>query len=95
MRRGAAITQVQLDCGEPDVISDRSGDQKRFYVPENRPSSEWPAEAPRTFYYLDQDVFVTFVHGKAVREGVIPPAVRETILLPLIKRQSASTTGPT
>ena len=89
VRRGTPITQVQLDYGEPDAISDRSGDLARFYVPADRPAEEWPWEAPRTFYYLDRDLAVTFRGGRVVRAGPIPAAVREHSLLPLLRRQGS------
>ena len=58
---------------------------KRFYVPTNRPESEWPADAPRTFYYIDQDLAVTFIVGKAVRSEPIEPELRDQVLLPLTR----------
>lgn len=64
--KGTPITHVQADLGLPDVIGDRSGDRGRFYTPYNRPTYEWPADAPRTFYYLDRDLQITFVNGRAV-----------------------------
>jgi hypothetical protein len=86
VRRGTPITHVQLDYGEPDVISDRSGDLERFYVPTHRPSAEWPWDAPRTFYYLDRNLSVTFARGKAVRTTAISPRTRENTLVPLLPR---------
>ena len=89
IRYGTPITSVQADLGLPDVISDESGDQRRFYLPVKRPKHEWPADAPRTFYYLDRDIQVVFVNGKAVRATKIEPGIRERILLPLVRRASA------
>ena len=86
IRYGTPITHAQADYGVPDVISDESGDQKRFYVPTDRPESEWPADAPRTFYYLDRDLAITFVFGKAVTSGPIDAEERELVLLPLVRR---------
>ena len=90
IRRGTPITHVQLDYGLPDVISDRSGDLKRFYVPTDRPEYEWPADAPRTFYYLDRDLAVTFVSGKAVRSEAIDAGLRERVLLPLVRQHGGA-----
>jgi len=90
IRRGTPITHVQLEYGVPDVISDESGDVERYYVPTKRPEHEWPADAPRTFYYLDRDMSVTFVSGKAVSSRPIRPEVREQVLLPLLRRHGAA-----
>jgi len=65
------ITHVQADWGRPDVISDESGDLARFYAPTSRPADEWPPEVPRTFWYLDRSVAVTFVRGRAVAARAI------------------------
>jgi hypothetical protein len=86
IRRGTPITHVQLDLGEPDVISDSSGDQTRFYVPMNRPKEEWPWDAPRTFYYLDRNLAVTFECGKAVGAETINAETRRLTLEPLVQR---------
>lgn len=98
LRRGTPITYVQADFGLPDVISDRSGDQARFYLPTSRPAEEWPADAPRTFYYLKRNVAVTFVLGRAVRAGPIEGQLREQVLLPLVQRGGfrgrTSSSGP-
>ncbi|MEX0654003.1 MAG: hypothetical protein WD534_16660 [Phycisphaeraceae bacterium] len=80
IRYGEQITVVQHAFGLPDVISDRSGDLERLYTPQNRPPQQWPASAPRSFYYLDRDLAVTFVHGKARSASRITPDRRETIL---------------
>ncbi len=90
VRRGTPITHVQLDYGVPDVISDESGDEKRFYVPTNRPEYQWPADAPRTFYYLNRNLAVTFVLGKAVRSAPIGAEEREHVLLPLVRRHGGA-----
>jgi hypothetical protein len=90
VRRGTPITQVQLDYGNPDVISDTSGDEKRFYVPTNRPEYEWPADAHRTFYYLERNMAVMFVLGKAVSSTPIPAEEREQVLLPLVRRHGGA-----
>ena len=79
VRRGTPITVVQHDVGMPDVIADESGDQKRFYVPAKRPPEEWPGEAPRTFYYMNRDLAVTFVRGKAVKSEPIRPEERKQL----------------
>jgi hypothetical protein len=89
-RRGTPIAHVEADYGPPDVIGDRSGDQKRYYVPAHRPEEEWPADAPRTFYYLDRGLAVTFVSGKAVGAGPIDADLREGVLLPLVRRYGGS-----
>jgi hypothetical protein len=86
IRRGTPITHVQLDYGLPDVISDSSGDETRYYVPTNRPEYEWPADAPRTFYYLERGLAVTFVSGKTVTAEPIDADLRERVLLPLVLR---------
>jgi hypothetical protein len=86
VRRGTPITRVQADYGLPDVIADRSGDQKRYYLPAHRPEDEWPADAPRTFYYLERGLAVTFVNGKAVGAEPIDADLREGVLLPLVRR---------
>ena len=90
VRHGTPITHVQADYGEPDVISDQSGDLERFYVPAQRPKEEWPWHAPRTFYYLDRDLAVTFVRGKAVRATKIDAETREHTLLPLVRRHGGA-----
>src|SRR5687768_14996621 len=90
IRRGTPITHVQSDFGEPDVISDSSGDLTRFYVPTNRPREEWPWEAPRTFYYLDRNLAVTFERGKAVRAEAIDAETRERMLEPLVRRHGGA-----
>jgi len=90
IRRGTPITHVQLDRGRPDVISDSSGDLTRFYVPTNRPEAEWPWDAPRTFYYLDRNLAVTFERGKAVRAETIDAEMRERTLKPLVRRQGGA-----
>jgi hypothetical protein len=90
IRRGTPITHVQTDYGIPDVIADRSGDQKRYYVPSHRPESEWPADAPRTFYYLDRGLAVTFVSGKAVGAEPINADFRERVLSPLVRRHGGA-----
>lgn len=77
VRPGTPITHVQLEYGLPDVISDTSGDLARSYAPSSRPAEEWPAEAPRTFYYLDRDLAVTFVLGRATAAGPIEPGLRD------------------
>ena len=88
IRRGAAIAQVQGELGPPDVISDRSGDLARYYVPARRPPEEWPSDAPRTLYYLERDLALTFVRGRAVRAEAIPDETREVVLLPLVRRHT-------
>jgi hypothetical protein len=90
IHRGTPITHVQLDYGLPDVIADRSGDLKRYYVPSDRPESEWPTDAPRTFYYLERNLEVTFVSGRAIRSGPIDTEEREHILIPLIRRYNGA-----
>ena len=90
IRRGTPITHVQLDFGEPDVISDRSGDLTRFYVPAKRPREEWPWDAPRTFYYLDRNLAVTFECGKAIRAEAIDARTREQTLEPLVRRHGGA-----
>jgi hypothetical protein len=80
VRRGTAITVVQRDVGVPDVIEDVSGDTGRQYVPTNRPAEEWPSDAPRTFYYLDRNLAVTFVRGRAVRTTTISDEQRQQLL---------------
>ena len=91
VRRGTPITHVQAEYGLPDVIADRSGDQARFYVPARRPQAEWPADAPRTFYYLERDLAVTFVSGKAVRPSrPIDRQLRDQALLPLLRQHSVT-----
>jgi hypothetical protein len=67
-----------------------SGDQQRFYLPTHRPEYEWPADAPRTFFYLDRDLAVTFVSGKAVSFAPIDAEVREQVLLPLVRRHGGA-----
>ena len=86
IRRGTPITHVQRDHGLPDVISDRSGDQVRYYVPADRPEHEWPPDAPRTFYYVDRDLAVTFVSGRTVQSEVIDSDLKHRILRPLVRR---------
>lgn len=86
--RGDGITDVQLRLGLPDVVSDISGDQARFYTPHNRPAAEWPWSAPRTFYYISRDFRVTFVRGKVTSCGRIEPDRKRTILVPLIRREA-------
>lgn len=90
IRRGTPITHVQFDYGLPDVISDRSGDLERFYVPSKRPEEEWPADAPRTFYYVQRNLTVTFVSGKVVKTSSIDPQRREEVILPLIQRRGVA-----
>jgi len=93
IRYGTPITHVQMDYGMPDVISDVSGSDGRFYVPADRPEYEWPADAPRTFYYLDRGLAITFVSGKAVSAEKIDPETREIFLLPSMQsaRRRAAT----
>jgi hypothetical protein len=88
--RGTPITQVQLEYGTPDVISDVSGDEGRYYVPTNRPEEEWPWGAPRTFYYLDRHLAVTFVRGRVEHVRPIDPGLREHVLVPLVQRSRAA-----
>lgn len=90
VRRGTSITTVQFDFGQPDAISDCSGDLARFYVPTDRPEDEWPWDAPRAFYYLDRNLAVIFVRGKAVRADPIDDETREQTLEPLIQRHHAA-----
>lgn len=86
------ITHIQLDFGLPDVISDSSGDLARFYVPSDRPESEWPANAPRTFYYIERNLQVVFINGKAVKAHDIESDLRESVLMPLLDRMSKANT---
>jgi hypothetical protein len=86
IRRGTPITHIQADFGHPDAISDRSGSDDVTYLPHNRPAYEWPADSPRTFYYLDRDLQVTFIHGKATDASAIAPWGRDRIL-DLLERQ--------
>jgi hypothetical protein len=90
VRRGTPITHVQAEFGLPDVIADSSGDQERYYVPSHRPEDEWPADAPRTFFYLDRGLAVTFVSGKAVGAEPIDADLRERVLLPLVRRHAGA-----
>ena len=90
VRRGTPVTQVQARYGAPDVISEGSGDLTRFSVPTNRSKEEWPWDAPRTFYYLDRGLAVTFTRGKAVRAEGIDHATRERTLEPLIRRHGSA-----
>lgn len=87
IRRGTPITHTQADFGIPDVISDQSGDETRDYLPTNRPAEEWPADAPRTFYYLDRDIAVTFVSGKAVRARPMTDQENEAVSELLIRQK--------
>ncbi len=91
IRRGTPITDVQLDYGFPDVISDQSGDRARYYLTTDRPAAEWPADAPRTFYYIERNLAITFVCGKVIRATPIEPELREHMLMPLVRRREAST----
>src|SRR5689334_1401932 len=77
--RRPTITQVQLWYGRPDMISDESGDLMRSYLPNHRPEEEWPAEAPRTFYYLNQNIAVTFVNGREVSRSKLNSEMRKQI----------------
>ncbi len=90
IRQWTSITDVQLELGEPDVISDSSGDLTRFYVPTNRPKEQWPRDAPRTFYYLDRNLAVTFERGEAVRAEAIDPETRRVTLEPLTRRHGGA-----
>ena len=76
IRRGTSITDVQADFGLPDVISDASVDELRLYVPAKRPAYEWPADAPRTFYYLERNLAVESVSGNAVYAGSIDADIK-------------------
>ena len=75
-----SITVVQFQLGTPDAISDRSGDLERYYSPYSRPIEEWPANAPRTFYYLKEDLMITFVGGREVSRSRIPTETRRGTL---------------
>lgn len=86
--RGTQITEVQLEFGLPDVISDESGDLARFYTPGDRPKYEWPAEAPRTFYYIDRNLEVVFVRGARVRTGDISAERMQTLTRMLERKKS-------
>jgi hypothetical protein len=85
---GDGITVVQLRLGMPDVISDAAGDMERFYTPHDRPPEEWPGSAPRTFYYLDRDLRVTFLRGKVTACGRIDPERKRTVLVPLARGEA-------
>ena len=58
----------------------------RYYVTADRPEHEWPADAPRTFYYVDRDLAVTFVSGRTVQSEVIHSDLKHRILRPLVRR---------
>jgi hypothetical protein len=90
IRLESPITHVQADLGLPDVISDRWGGQARYYAPTSRPAHEWPPDAPRTFYYLDRGLAVTFLRGKAVRAERIDPRLRDQVLRPLVRSPEVS-----
>ena len=90
IRRGTPITHIQANFGEPDVVSDSSGDLTRFYVPTNRPMEEWPSDAPRTFYYLERNLSVSFERRKAARAEAIDPATRRVTLEPLVQNKKGS-----
>lgn len=70
------ITVVQAKYGLPDLIKDSSGDRSRLYTPRQRPEYEWPAYAPRTFYYFKEDKYFTFVYGRLVETGTIPDYIK-------------------
>ena len=74
-----SITDVQADLGLPDAISDSSGDQQRFYSPHDRPAYEWPADSPRTFYYLYHDLQVSFTLGRVVEQSQTEPSTRRIV----------------
>jgi hypothetical protein len=86
---GTEITVVQCRFGIPDVISDDSGDLQRFYLSSDRPQEEWPAAAPRTFYYLNENRAITFVQGKSVRCEPIDSDLKKKVLVPFIARHRA------
>ena len=90
IRPGTTLARVQVEYGTPDVIYEASADEGRYYAPANRPAYEWPADARRTFYYLQRDVGVTFVSGKVTHVAPIDPALRERVLLPLLRRQGGA-----
>lgn len=69
----ATITEVQLDYGLPDAISDESASEVRLYSPWQRPVMEWPADAPRTFHYIERDLSITFVLGREMNRGPLDP----------------------
>ncbi|HYE19128.1 MAG TPA: hypothetical protein VEA69_11825 [Tepidisphaeraceae bacterium] len=79
IRPGTPITHVQFDFGVPDVISDESGSEGRFYSPYDRPPFEWPADAPRTFFYFDRNVQVVFVNGKSTTSSPIDAELKTFI----------------
>jgi hypothetical protein len=93
IQRGTLVTAVQKDLGYPHVISDQNGLEVRFYTPSRRPAEEWPADSPRTYYYMDRDLAVKFVYGKAVEAGKIDPKLRDHVL-PRLRDQKEPATQP-
>jgi len=76
---GTRITDVQAQFGLPDLIVDHLNGFCRAYTPKDRPATEWPADVPRTFYYLDRDMEVSFVRGEATGVSHISPDERQII----------------
>lgn len=70
------ITLVQAKFGLPDLIKDSSGDRSRLYSTKQRPEYEWPAYAPRTFYYFKEDKYFTFIYGRLVETGKTPENIK-------------------
>jgi hypothetical protein len=85
VQSGTPITRIIEQYGEPDVISERSGDLIRYYTPEQPVEYAWPAEAPKTLYYLDRDIAIKFVLGSAKKVEKITPDERKR-LVDLLKR---------
>jgi hypothetical protein len=76
---GTHITDVQAQFGLPDLIVDHMNGFCRAYTPKDRPATEWPADVPRTFYYLDRDMEVSFVRGEATAVSHLSPDERQVI----------------
>ena len=89
VRKGMRYSEVRGQCGAPDVISERAGDEERFFVPEDAPGIRrgygWAADT-LTYYYLERDLAVTFASGRVVRTARIDPRRRDGVLLPLVAR---------
>lgn len=82
-----ALSQSLSDI--PDVVSDASEEDEKFYLPTDREVRSWPAHAPRIHYYLNRNQAITFVDGKKVAVEPIPPGLRQQVLVPLTRRRTS------
>ena len=71
--------ELERLVGEPNAISERSGDLERLYRPGTTHQYKWPRYAEKTYYYLDLKIQITTKYGRVLKVSPIEEERSETV----------------